>query len=161
MNTQICRICHLDKSLDEFHRNKHNPSGRTYWCKQCRNAYDKAESRNKRTDIKLSVDKFLKQKPRYSRPNDGKDFKHDGYLLLKVGKHPRAMSSGFVKRAVLVMEQHLGRYLLSSEHIHHINGIRDDDRLENLILVTNSEHAKLHKLGIDIKYQPPKDMCSY
>lgn len=41
----------------------------------------------------------------------------------------------------LVMEQKLGRALKRSEHVHHVNGDRKDNRLENLMLVTAAEHA--------------------
>jgi hypothetical protein len=43
----------------------------------------------------------------------------------------------------LLMEKYLGRKLKSTEHIHHINGDKLDNRLENLQLMTNSKHLKL------------------
>lgn len=43
------------------------------------------------------------------------------------------------------MEQHLGRFLKKGEVMHHINGDKQDDRLENLQVLSVSEHAVVHR----------------
>lgn len=43
-----------------------------------------------------------------------------------------------------VMEQHLGRKLDTSEHVHHRNGNKRDNRLENLEVISAADHARLH-----------------
>jgi len=45
----------------------------------------------------------------------------------------------------VIMENHLGRKLRAEEIVHHINGDPKDNRIENLKLMTKSEHMKLHE----------------
>jgi hypothetical protein len=57
--------------------------------------------------------------------------RNDGYVVLTILEHR------------WVMERKLGRDLRSDEHVHHLNGIRDDNRPENLALMSRSDHARL------------------
>lgn len=65
-----------------------------------------------------------------------------GYVLVYEPEHPAA-KSGRVPQHRLVLEQQLGRILSFREHVHHINGVKTDNRLENLRLMSINEHAKL------------------
>lgn len=71
-----------------------------------------------------------------------------GYVYTLEPNHPYANPKGYIREHRLVMERYLERYLTSEERVHHINGIKDDNRIENLILFPNeSEHQK-HEYGI-------------
>lgn len=74
----------------------------------------------------------------------GKYKDSEGYTHILKPNHPFA-NRGYVLKSRLVMEKMIGRYLKPEEVVHHINGIKDDDRPENLRLFANkSKHAKSH-----------------
>ena len=92
----------------------------------------------------------------------------NGYIHVFVPDHPeclrlnetrRIKANGgyyrkekYIQEHRLVMEKHLGRYLLPTEVVHHINGQKDDNRLSNLVLFgSNAEHLKA-----DLKGRCPK-----
>jgi hypothetical protein len=64
-----------------------------------------------------------------------------GYVMVQAKDHPDVQGTTrvYVLEHRLVMERHLGRILSSTEYIHHKNGIRDDNRLENLELWTMAQ----------------------
>lgn len=74
----------------------------------------------------------------------GKIVTKEGYILVRAPEHPNAKQNGYVHEHRLVMSLRLGRPLTSDEHIHHINGNKADNRIENLKLVSNGEHRKEH-----------------
>jgi len=75
---------------------------------------------------------------------NGEYYCSDGYYYIYAKDHPKVVARCYIKRATFVMEQHIGRYLKNNEVVHHINEITTDDRIENLQLLTKSEHSKLH-----------------
>ena len=79
-----------------------------------------------------------------NRWSGGKLTKVSGYTLILSPDHPNRDSKGYVLEHRLVMENVLGRYLNKSEVVHHINGIKIDNRPENLCILTSSEHMKIH-----------------
>jgi hypothetical protein len=69
-----------------------------------------------------------------------------GYVLVFMPGHPQANCCGYIYEHRLVMEAHLGRALLPSERVHHINEKRDDNRIENLMLfASTTDHLRFHR----------------
>ena len=78
-----------------------------------------------------------------------------GYWYVMMPEHHRAMKSGYVKRADVVLEQKLGRRLRKGEIAHHKNEIKDDDSPDNLEPMFGKPHAHLHMQIRNIRH-PPK-----
>ena len=68
----------------------------------------------------------------------------DGYVYVYIPDHPNATKEGYVMKHRLVMEQNIGGYIPQGYVVHHKNGKRNDNEIENLELMKFSEHAKYH-----------------
>lgn len=76
--------------------------------------------------------------------NGGRQVNSQGYILIYSPNHPYKDNRNCVREHRIVMEKYLKRYLLPGEVVHHKNGDKHDNRLENLELFTKKEHDSLH-----------------
>lgn len=67
-----------------------------------------------------------------------------GYSEVYEPKHPLASSKGRVLEHRFIMCEKLNKILKSNENVHHINGDTLDNRVENLVVVSRSEHMSIH-----------------
>jgi hypothetical protein len=97
-----------------------------------------------------------------------------GYAFILMPNHPQSNNKGYVREHILVMEKALRRRILPSEHIHHIDGSRQNNDPGNLLIFqTNAMHvayeARLRafkssgnyewrQCGLCHKYDSPKNL---
>ena len=74
----------------------------------------------------------------FARPKGNKGVRQTYRYVPALG-HPNADSKGYIAEHRLVMSQHLGRPLTEKENVHHKNGDRMDNRIENLELWETSQ----------------------
>lgn len=99
-------------------------------CKEKLNKYD---SRNR---IRLFIAGHNSRQS--GNPNwNGGIYINRGYITENVSKN-------YKRQHRRIVEEFIGRALKPEEHIHHKNGDKMDNRIDNLQIVSNSEHGKIH-----------------
>jgi len=82
----------------------------------------------------------------------GKTKDKDGYIYIYKPKHPFHNNKNYVLKHRLVVEKHIGRYLLLKEQTHHLNENTSDNKPQNLMAFTsNSAHQRFHKNPNNVK----------
>lgn len=143
---KTCTKCFETKPLEDFHIAARGSAKRRADCKNCvktRMQSTSAENHTKylktrnvcecgslKTRYSVKCKNCARSKSTYDNPSWRED--KDGYIVASIVDDFGVTRHTSQHR--LVMERHVGRRLFSQESVHHKNGIRDDNRLENLEL---------------------------
>lgn len=76
-----------------------------------------------------------------------------GYKFMRMPEHPQANSAGYVSLHRLNAEKKVGRPLLRGEHVHHIDGDKQNNKRNNLYLCFAKKHRELENELISIAMQ--------
>jgi hypothetical protein len=97
------------------------------------------DNQNKRRRILVRIKKGISIDTPTLTPQNGRGWKmKEGYKQLLLKNHPNSSKSGYVMEHIVIISKHIGRPLRKGETVHHKNGIRDDNRIENLELWSKS-----------------------
>lgn len=92
----------------------------------------------------------------------GKRINKQGYIEVWKPEHPNANKKGYILEHRLVMSEYIGRALLENEDVHHKDKNKGNNDINNLQLMTRSEHTKYHEKNDKEKHKGnKKQQCQY
>jgi len=132
-----------------------NLSGNCLKCNNTFNFYLSAQLRGGGKFCSQKCSQNYHKGDKHNMWKDGVCMGSDGYILINSPHHPYKDARNYVRQHRLVAEQHLKRFLSPKEVIHHINEIKNDNRLSNLYLFpTDKEHRAYHIIPNKKPLQP-------
>lgn len=136
---EVYRKYVTQKEIARRHRRRHeDPATRI--------KHNEEEKARRRRRLGILSDADLKK-----APNGSGCLTKYGYRKIYRKNHPNAWRTGDIFEHVFVMSEHLGRPLRKSETVHHKNGIKCDNRIENLELWDKS-HPHGQRVEDKIKF---------
>ena len=137
-DAKFCNVCKPIKHREYAQKTdlKRKYSG---VCEVCGNPVTRTGKRGK-THKRCSKCRFLGD--RNPAWNGGRHKSVNGYIYLYAPDHPKANNGRYVAEHQLVWEKEHGQLLPEGYIIHHLNGIKDDNRPENLIAIQPKDHTK-------------------
>ena len=92
----------------------------------------------------------------------GRRVNKQGYIEIWKPEHPNANNKGYILEHRLVMSEHLKRPLLDNEDVHHKDRNKANNDINNLELMTKSEHSRYHERNDEGKHKRhKKHQCIY
>lgn len=154
---KTCRKCKETKDYRSYYKALGNTDGYENQCRPCKNNSRDPATRRKavamwrKKRIETGYYGVCKGCKENLRRNENNPSKERYCMSCNVGEVHQSWKGGYrnadgyvvVSKGKLqhrvVMEQYLGRQLTKDENVHHINGVRDDNRIDNLELWNTSQ----------------------
>jgi hypothetical protein len=115
---------------------------RSFTCEQCGAEYQRAKTKSRFCSFSCRSTYNNLHRP---KKRGGRIISTRGYVMIHNPNYPHDGRPQYVQEHRLVMEAHLGRPLLADEVVHHIDGIFTHNTPDNLTVMSQSEHMRLHK----------------
>ena len=132
---QNCLQCNGDVFVTE--REKNNGEGK-YCSRVCKDIFQIGKP-----SLRIGMKQPSTAGEGNPRWNGGRSIHSAGYILVKRPNHPFATYNGYVREHRLVMEKHIGRYLLPGEDVYHLDDDKTNNSITNLeLFASRSEHFK-------------------